>query len=659
MPWLLPVLPLVGSVAIIALKSSARPSRRVVWLAVVAEATLAATLAVAIWSAVHGPAVDWPWWGPRLRPGLSVDGLSRVMVVLVPVIAIPVVSYAASSMRQDSGLPRLLALLVGFVGAMELLVSAADLLTLLVGWELVSVFSWALIGYEWHDADRVRAARDAFLTTRAGDLGLYLAAAAAFSATGSVRFDALVGAHGVALHVVAAGVLLAAAAKSAQLPFSPWLFAAMAGPTPASALLHSATMVAAGAYALARLAPALAPMGWFGPAVAALGVATALAGGAVAALQSDIKKALAASTSAQYGFMFAAIGAGFPAAAGLHLVAHAAFKALLFLCAGLVLHAAGTGDLGELPSRRLGEALPRVAGLFAVGTLALAGIPPLGAAYSKEKIFSAAVHSGSWLALGVLVAGLLSVLYAGRLQLLAFGFDKAAGRARAPDSDVVLPSPTDLAGPALLAGLSVALGLLWLPGAAQVTARATGNALPRGAPWVMAAALMAIVLAAAACWALQQRGKLFGLGLANPVRTRAAAWLGLPIAARYLVVVPVLVLARSLARLDDRVVDAGIRGAGRVGLFVSRAFAWRGELLADGVVNAVTRAANATARASREADDRGVDGAVERLAEDVGIVGRVSRRLQTGFVQQYYILLAIGVVVAVAAAAVARIAAGR
>ena len=659
MPWLLPVLPLVGSVAIIALKSSMPPRRRLVWPAVVAEATLAATLAIALWSAIRGSTVDWPLWGRLLRPGLAVDGLSRVMVVLVPVIAIPVVSYAASSMRQDSGLPRLLALLMAFVGTMELLVSAADLLTLLVGWELVSAFSWALIAYEWHDADRVRAARDAFITTRAGDLGLYLAAAAAVAATGSIRFDALAGAHGAALDVIAAGVLIAAAAKSAQLPFSPWLFAAMAGPTPASALLHSATMVAAGAYALARLAPVLAPTAWFGPAVAALGVATAIAGGVVATLQSDLKKALAASTSAQYGFMFAAVGAGFPAAAGIHLVTHAALKALLFLCAGLVLHAAGTGDLAELPQHRLRSALPGVAGLFAVGTVALAGIPPLGAAYSKEKILAASVHAGSWIALGVLAAGLISALYAGRLQLLGFGSSTPGGRAIAPDRDVVHPPRAELTGPALLAVLTVALGLLWLPGAAKLTERVTGSALPRGAPWEMAASIGTIALAAGACWALRQRGTLVGLGLAEPVRAHAAAWLGLPSAARYLVVVPVLALARSLARLDDRVVDAGIRGAAHVGILVSRLVAWRGEFLADGVVNAVTRAANATARASREADDRGVDGAVERLAGDIGVVGRVSRRLQTGLVQQYYILLAIGVLVAIAAAAVARLAAGR
>lgn len=633
MLWLLPLLPLAGSVAIVALQSAAPPSRRAVWLALAAEVVLAATLIVALRSAVQGAAADWPWWGPYLRPGLAVNGLSRVMVVLVPTIAMPVVLYAASSMRADIGLPRLLALLVVFVGAMELLVAAADLLTLIVGWELVGACSWALIAYEWRDPDRVRAARDAFITTRAGDLGLYLAAAAAVAATGSVRFDALAGAHGIALDVIAAGVLLAAAAKSAQLPFSPWLFAAMAGPVPASALLHSATMVAAGAYALARLAPALAPAGWFLPAVAGLGIATALAGGVVASLQSDLKKALAASTSAQYGLMLAAIGAGFPSAAGVHLVTHAAFKALLFLAAGLVLDAAGTGDLAALSRRRLGAALPRVAALFAVGTLALAGVPPLGGAYSKEQVLAAAARAGTWLAPGVLAASLLSAFYAWRLQLLAFGNRHSAGDPDGARREVSRPSRAELAGPAALALLSLLAGLLWLPGVARLATRVMGGPLPRGAPWVLAASLATIALAAAACWGLRRRGALFAVGLPEPVRERAAAWLGLPSAARRLVVTPVLILARSLARVDDRVVDAGVRGAARVGVFVARVFAWWAE--------------------------RGIDRAPEGLARAVGTAGRAVRRLQTGLVQQYYVLLAIGTLVAIAAAAVGRVGIGR
>ncbi len=642
MLWLLPLLPLAGALAIVLVARS----RAAGTLAVLATVTLLATLAVAVWAAVQGPVAAWPWWGPQLAPGIAIVGLSRVMVVLVPLLATPVVLYAASAMRADAGLPRLLALLVAFTGAMELLVVAADFLTLLVAWELVGACSWALIGYEWRDAARPQAALDAFLTTRAGDLGLYLAAAATFAAANSLHFDALAGVRGPALHVVAAGVLVAAAAKSAQLPFSPWLFSAMAGPTAASALLHSATMVAAGAYLLAQLAPALAPTGWFSPAVAALGLATALAGGVVALAQDDLKKALAASTSGQYGLILVAIGAGYSGTAAAHLVTHAAFKALLFLAAGVVLHAAGTLDLGRL---RLGTALPRVAVLSGVGVLALAAVPPMGGAYSKEQIVAAAGHAsfgGIWLVAGVLAAGLLSALYAGRLHLLAFG---PGGPRRLPE-----PTRAEVASLAFLAALSIALGLLWLPGAARLVARVTDAPLAAGAAWELVASLATVAIAATACWALWRRGALLSFGMPEAVRAPTAAWLGLPRLARGLIVVPGLALSRSLAAFDDRVVDAGIRIAMRGATFVSGALAWWGERGIDGVVTAAARATEAIGRASRLADDRGVDGAVERLAREVGVVGARSRRLQTGLAHHYYVIVAVGALVVAAAAAVGR-----
>ena len=667
--WLLPLLPLAGAALVVAAaRVGARTAARTraTLLGSVAVGTLLVTLLAALWAAMWGQPADWSWWGPQLRPYLAVTGLGRVMVVLVPVIAAPVVGYAAASMRTDPGLPRLLALLVAFTGAMELLVLAGDFLTLLVAWELVGACSWALIGYDWRDAARPRAARDAFLTTRTGDLGLYLAAAAAFAATGSVRFDALTGLAGTdgaltpALHVVAAGVVLAAAAKSAQLPFAPWLFSAMAGPTAASALLHSATMVAAGAYLLARLAPALAPTNWFGPTGAGLGLATALAGGVVASLQSDLKKALAASTSAQYGLMLVAIGAGFTGAAGLHLIAHAAFKALLFLGAGIALHVAGTLDLDRL---RLGRALPRAAALFAIGALALAAVPPLGAAYSKEQIVAAAVHAPFgrwWLVPGVFAAALLSAFYAGRLYLLAFG--PTDGRPGAP-LGVSRPARIELASVGVLAALSVGLGLLWVPAGAQLAGVAIGGRVAEGSAWELAASFAAIVAAAAACWALWRRGALYTLGLHTARREHVAAWFGLPRLAQAAVIAPSLALARMLAAFDERVVDAGIRAAARIATFVSRAAAWWGERGVDGVVTAIVRATERTALGSRVADDRAIDGTVEGIGRGVGAAGRQSRRLQTGLAHHYYVVVAVGALVIAAAAALGpflgRLAVGR
>ena len=647
--WLLPLVPVFGAGVVLGVTPlvarSTTPGRTAV-TGVLAAATLLITLAVAVWATTNAPTAVWPWWGPILRPSLSIVGLARIMIVLVPAIAIPVVLFAASSMRDDAGLPRLLALLVAFCGAMELLVIAGDLLTLLVGWELVGAASWALIGYEWRDATRPGAALNAFITTRVGDLGLYLAAGALFTATGSLSFAALAGLHGAALDVVAAGIFVAAAAKSAQLPFSPWLFSAMAGPTPASALLHSATMVAAGAYLLARLAPLLMAATWFGPAVAGLGVATALAGGIVALVQTDLKRALAASTSAQYGLMFVAIGAGVPTAAAVHLVTHAAFKALLFLGAGVVLHAAGTLDLNQL---RLGNALPRVARLFGVGTLALAAVPPLGGAFSKEQVLAAAGHGaggGTPLALSVLMAGFLSAMYAGRLQLLAFG----PGGARIKQQ----PSRTEIASMGVLAVLSIALGMLWLPGGARLIELASGGKLASSTTWPLVASIGTVVAAALIDWILWRRNALFALGIPAGFRDRVADWFGIPVLAHAAIVRPVRWLAASLATFDQRVIDAGVRAAVHVTTVVSRVFAWWTEHWLDWTVAAISRSTQWVAGTSSGIDDRGIDAGVENIARGVGIVGADSRRLQTGLTHQYYTMLAVGVIVIIAVAALSQ-----
>lgn len=629
----LPVLPWIAAAIVLLL------SRKRAIIVAVALVALLLTLIAAVWAALSQPGSDWTW-GPQLGGHIAVVGIARMIVILVPAIAWPVILYAASANKGDEGFARLLALLLAFVGAMELLVIADDFLILLIAWELVGACSWALIGYEWTDVARPRAASDAFLTTRAGDLGLYMAAAAAFSGTGSFRFDALTQLPGTAAGIVATGLLLAAAAKSAQLPFSPWLFRAMLGPTAVSALLHSATMVAAGAYALARLAPLLA-VPWFPPLITALGLATAIAGGIVAALQTDLKKALAASTSAQYGLMFVAIGVGAPAVAAIHLVTHAAFKALLFLGAGVAMHA--TGGL-ELSSLRLGRELPRTAIMFGIGALALAAVPPMGGAYSKEQILAAASLSGSLVTAGVVVAGFFSAFYAGRLALLTFGPDRGSRIVHPPDRCVE-------ASIFLLATLTLALSVLWLPGAGKGAAEFVGGKLTVGQPWATSASLVAIAVAGGACWLLWRRNDLVSLGLRTPVRVAAAEWLGLPAVAGTLLRRPVLALARTLAAIDERVIDGGIRGATRVAGYVSRLFSYRLDLLFDAAVISLSTATRLVADALRITDDRGVDAAVEGGARAVGFIGTQSRRLQTGLAHHYYLMLAIGTVLLIAIAA--------
>ena len=646
MLWSLPLVPLVSAILIAALRGK-RGSASVAFGALVLT-VVAALLA----SANQGNAL-WPWSSSTLALQLGVEGFARLMCVLVPSIAVVIILYAIASPEGEDDPGRLLALLVAFTGAMELLVLAQDFLTLLVGWELVGACSWALVGYEWRDAARVRSARNAFITTRTGDLGLYAAAAATYTATGSLRFATLADVHGPLLGMVAAGVILAATAKSAQLPFAPWLFSAMAGPTAASALLHSATMVAAGAFLLARLAPVLTLVTWFGPIVAAVGVMTALAGGIVASLQSDLKKVLAASTSAQYGLMFVAIGAGLPGAAEVHLVTHAVFKALLFLGAGVASHAAGTLALQRLDRTRLGSALPRVAIFFGAGTLALAGVPPLGAAFSKDQILAAAGRapfSRGMLEVGVVVAAVLSAFYATRLQLSTFA---RHGGLEVDRSRVARPTLVQAASLGVLAITCVALGILWTPPAQHAFERATTATLaPQGIGQLPLSIGMAI-LGIGAAWVLSRSGLLVTVGIPERMRGRAEDWLGIPALAERIMVRPVLVVAHFLSIVDSYLVDAGIRATARVATIASRAFAWWGERGLDGIVNTIARLTGDAAQVSSRIDDAAIDGAVEIVARDVGRVGHKGRDLQSGVTHWYYVLVALGTLAAVLVAAAA------
>ncbi|MDQ3385770.1 MAG: NADH-quinone oxidoreductase subunit L [Actinomycetota bacterium] len=664
MAWLLLLVPSAAAVAVLLCRH-----RRSSLLAV-ATAGAVATLVVAGWAAIVEPTATWRW-SEALELGIAVEGLARVLVVLVPAIALPVTAFAASSMRDDAGLARLLALLHAFVGAMLLLVAARDLLTLLVGWELVAALSWWLIAHEWRDEDRPRRAAHAFLTTRVGGLGLVAAAAVAVGAVGSGSYGVLPSLDGWEAHVVAGGLLVAAAAKSAQLPFSPWLFSAMAGPSPVSALLHSATMVAAGAYALARTVPLIPGAAWLPGAVAGVGLATALAGGLVATVQTDLKRALAASTSAQYGLIFVAVGAGSTAAAGAHLVTHATFKALLFLGAGVVLHTTRSLDLGSMRRTR---SLRVTAVTFTVGALALAAVPPLGGARSKELILASAAHDGVALAAGVVAAAFLSALYAGRVTVLAFGGPPG------PDATHASSKPLEHGALLALAVATVVLGALWLPGADDLVESITGGVLDASAAWELPASLAAAAAAGATVALLHRAGRLLTLGLPGSVRTPVMGWFGLPALSRVLVVDPVLALARVLTSFDDRVVDAGVRAAARIPPALSRTLSWWGERSVDGAVHAVAGGALRTAGGSRRFDDVGVDGAVravagatmqmatgsrrvdedgvdravEELARGTGVAGTRTRGLQTGLTHHYYVIAGVGLAAIVVVTAIGR-----
>lgn len=609
-------------------------SRRALGLG--ATASLAVTLAIAVWAAVWQPSATVPW-GAGLELHLGVSGTSRPPIVLVPLVALAVAVYACAH-EERAGLSRLVGLLVAFVGAMELVLMASDLLSLLIGWELVGAVSWALISHAWR-TDAPAQAAHAFNATRAGDLGLIMAAGVTFAATGGLTFADVAAVDGAAAHALVAGVLLAAVAKSAQLPFSPWLFSAMAGPTSASALLHAATMVAAGAYLLARLQPILDAVGWFGPATIAIGLLTALAGGAIAAVQDDAKKLLAASTSAQYGLMLIAVGAGYPTIAIAHLVAHGLCKALLFLSAGVVISAAGTGELAHMG---LGRRLPAMSRLTATGTLALAAVPPLGMAWTKDGVIAAAAHDGVWLALMVLIAGGVSAYYAARFQLLAFGHP----RDRHSAALLHRPGSSEHLAVGALGTLGIVLGVLWLPEGQQALATLTGGTLPQRAPWELAASLATIAVAGYAAVVLDRRGRLAHAALTPRARI-AADWLGLPAATRAAVVTPALAAAHAAARVDDEVIDGAVRGVAVGGRAIARTLRRGDDRVVDAGVRGVAALAAWIARMLDRIAELGVDSTVTGLARLIGVAGRDSRRVQTGQTHTYYALIAVGTLVLV------------
>jgi NADH:ubiquinone oxidoreductase subunit 5 (subunit L)/multisubunit Na+/H+ antiporter MnhA subunit len=414
----------------------------------------------------------------------------------------------------------------------------------------------------------------------------------------------------------------------------------MAGPTPASALLHSATMVAAGAYLLARLQPTLEPVGWFGPGVMAVGLATAVAGGVVAWMQPEAKRLLAASTSAHHGLMFVAVGAGYPAVAVAHLLAHALCKSLLFIGAGVAIDATGTEQLDGM---RLGRRLPVFTAVTALGTLALAGVPPFALAWTKEAVASAATPSAAWLGVSVVGAGALSALYATRFQLGVFG---RSGQGDRESSEVRDRLPAAVAMATLgLAGL--AGGVVWFGWGESQLRDLVGGDLASAPHWITAGSLASVGAGIYAAVVLDRRDASVQAPAVSP---RAVDWLGLPELARRAVVDPVLWLARVAARADTWASDRIPRGASVVSATVTGALARSDHRVVGAGVRGTARFARWLAAMGDRAGEWTLRGAARGLAGLVGAAGRDVRRVQSGQAHHYYAGIAAGLAVLVAAA---------
>jgi NADH-quinone oxidoreductase subunit L len=358
--------------------------------------------------------------------GIYVDPITIVMFGVITIVALMVNVFSVGYMKGEPRYYWFFAVLQLFVASMLLLVMADNLLLLLVSWELVGVCSFLLIGFYWEKRSAAEAAKKAFITTRVGDVGLFIGVILLWKGTGTFNIQQIIEAveHGeMSQPYMFASFLflfLGAMGKSAQVPFHVWLPDAMEGPTPVSALIHAATMVVAGVYLTARMLPAMELVDGFPMLITIVGLVTALLTGFMALAQTDIKKVLAYSTVGQLGFMFVALGSGSREAAMFHLMTHAFFKALLFLGSGSVIHATHHNqEMDKLGG--LWRKMPVTGTTFFVGSLALAGVFPLAGFWSKDEILHASEHwSGGWVLMLLGFAAVMTAFYTTRLFIRTF-----------------------------------------------------------------------------------------------------------------------------------------------------------------------------------------------------------------------------------------------
>ena len=397
--------------------------------------------------------------------GWVVDGLSIMMYFVVGTVALLVFIYATNYMEGEIRYTFFFTSLTLFAGSMLVLVSSPTLIQILIGWELVGVCSYLLIGHYWEKKDNSSAAMKAFITNKIADVGLMIGIIILALNTGTLRISEILyqATHeyeklSSVAFIAAILLFIGAMGKSAQFPLHVWLPDAMAGPTPVSALMHAATMVTAGVYLLARMFPfykSMAPDAL--DIVMLFGVITLLAAGLIAVVQDDLKKVLAYSTVSQLGYMVAAIGSGAYTAALFHLWTHAFFKALLFLGAGSVIHAVHSNSMLEMGGLR--KVMPKTFATFIIGTVALAGLPPFAGFFSKDEILASFNHEGEITFFFIAVLGaFITAFYMTRAVSLTF-LGEYRGHGHPHESHNLMTTPL-----LALSGFAIASGWVNIPG---------------------------------------------------------------------------------------------------------------------------------------------------------------------------------------------------
>ncbi|OAH63764.1 NADH-quinone oxidoreductase subunit L [Dietzia cinnamea] len=624
--WLIPALPLLGAVVLLLLGRRADG-----WGHLLGSATALGSFAVAVWQLVEmvgrgageraaaQTVFTWIAVGDlRVDFGLRLDELSMVFVLLVTGVGLLIHVYSIGYMAADRARRKFFAYLNLFLAAMLVLVLADNFLGLYLGWEGVGLVSYLLIGFWQHKPSAATAAKKAFVVNRVGDIGLGVALMVMVTQLGTLSYEGVFaaieggagaggGAVGVSSGLVTAIgllLLLGACAKSAQVPLQSWLGDAMEGPNPVSALIHAATMVTAGVYLITRANPVFDAAPAARAAVIAVGAVTLLYGAVIGCAKDDIKKALAASTMSQVGYMVLAAGLG-PAGYALaimHLLTHGFFKAGLFLGAGSVMH--GMGD--EVNMRRYGglrAVMPITFVTFGLGYLAIIGVPPFAGFYSKEGIISAAFDAGGpagYLLGGIALLGAgLTAFYMTRVMILTFFGPRRWAAGAHPHE-----SPATMTGPmiALAVGSVAAGGLLAIGGRLQ--------------EWLAPV-----------------------LGDHHPEHV-LPVWL-VTTASLVAVAAGVAVAVRLYARAD-------VPATAPEGSPLTRAA--RRDLYADRVNETLfMRPGRALAAGTAVVDRRVVAGAATGLAATIGELSARTRLLQSGLTRSYALYMLVGAVLVIAA----------
>jgi NADH-quinone oxidoreductase subunit L len=571
--------------------------------------------------------INWFSIGPlELEVGQLVDGLTAVMLVVVTAVSLAVHVYSLGYMQGDVRFTWFYAVLSLFTGAMLTVVIANNLLLLLIGWEIMGVCSYLLIGHWYEEHENSSAAIKAFITTRIGDVpfmfGIFaLIFATGFTTTNIGEIGEAIAEPGTSSLLVTAAALLllgGAIGKSAQFPLHVWLPDAMAGPTPVSALIHAATMVAAGVYLVGRMFEVFVHADPFVlTIVSAIAAITALGSAILAFVQDDIKRVLAYSTLSQLAYMVAGLSLGPEGVtiAFFHLFTHAFFKALLFLGAGSVIHAVHSNNMSDMGG--LKEPLPVTFWTFLIGSAALSGVFPLAGFWSKDELLNGAWQHNQWLFVVLLLVAVMTAFYMTRSVLLTF-FGSYRGHGHPHESPAVMTGPL-----VALAGASVLVGFLGAPQLGGVFGDWVYFEHPHEADFVLWMALLGTAAAAG--------GIFLGWRLYREPREREplAAYPRVWDVLQHRYYIDEAYMNGIVLPVRDRV-SAGVN--------------WSNQVVLDGAVNGAGWVARGLSGVVNWVDRRWVDGFVNAVGGFTGATGGLLKYLQNGNVQWYAVLLFVGVV---------------